>query len=159
MRMPLAALRADTVDFPLFLHVLGATVLVGGLFAAGTALVLAWRRTGEDAVALMRVGFWTFFAAVLPGWIVMRIGAQWTESRSNLTDEQEEAAWLGIGYLTAEGGGLLILTSLVVSGLGLRRLRANPERSTIFARVVGIIALLLLAAYLVAAWAMTTKPD
>ena len=40
----------------------------------------------------------------------MRVAAQWTESREGFPDDFEPA-WLGIGYSTAEGGGLLILIS------------------------------------------------
>jgi NADH:ubiquinone oxidoreductase subunit 6 (subunit J) len=158
MRIPLAALRADSIDFPLFLHVLGATVLVGALFMSALSLVLAWRREGPDALSLTRLGFWSFPLAVLPAYVLMRIGAQWTESRSNLTEEQEDSAWIGIGYVTADIGAVLILICLVLAALGLRRLGADPDRSRTFARIVGVVSLLLLAAYLIAAYAMTTKP-
>jgi biotin transporter BioY len=89
---------------------------------------------------------------------VMRIAAQWTESEENLPDDFEPA-WLGIGYITAELGGLLILISAILAGIGLRRSREDSTRSVLFARIVGIVCILLLAAYLVAMWAMTAKPD
>ena len=51
---------------------------------------------------------------------------------------------------------MLVLVSIVLSVLGLRRLRSGG--GTGLARVVGAIAVLLLAAYLVAVWAMSGKP-
>ena len=49
----LAAIRADDVNFPLFLHVFGAMLLVGTLFAMTLATVLGWRRP-DDAAGLTR---------------------------------------------------------------------------------------------------------
>ena len=60
------------------------------------------------------------------------------------------------GYVTADVGALLIIVSIVLSILGLRRLRRGT--GTRFGRAVGVISILLLAAYLVAVWAMTAKP-
>jgi hypothetical protein len=153
-----AAVRPDNVNFPLLLHVFGAMLLLGTLFTVGVAIFAARRRLDEvEAVGLTRFGLWTLVAGVFPSWIVMRIAAQWTEAEENLPEEVEESAWLGIGYMTAEAGGLLILISLILSIVGLRRLRTGRGRG--LATTVGVIALLLLAAYLVAVWAMTAKPD
>jgi hypothetical protein len=52
---------------------------------------------------------------------------------------------------------LLLIVSAVLSAMGLRRLRFG--RGAGFARAVGVIAALLLLAYLVAVWAMSAKPD
>ncbi len=156
--MPLAAIRADEINFPLLLHVLGAMALVGMLFTAGVALLAAWRRSeGSDAVALTRFGFWSLIAGVVPSWILMRIGAGWTASEEFPGDEPE-VDWLGIGYVTAELGGLLILVSLVLSIIGLRRTREGASGSATIARIVGVVAVVVLLAYVVAVWAMTTKP-
>jgi hypothetical protein len=154
----LAAIRPDEVNFPLLLHVLGAMLLVGTLFAVGIAFVASRRRTDEvEALALTRFALWTVIAGVLPSYVLMRIGAQWTESEENLPEEIEDSAWLGIGYITADAGALLIVISLILSAIGLRRLRTGGGRS--LAAAVGVIALLLLAAYVVAVWAMSAKPD
>jgi NADH:ubiquinone oxidoreductase subunit 6 (subunit J) len=155
---PLAAIRADSVNFPLFLHVLGAMLLVGTLFAVSTAILMAWRRSEpSEAVGLTRFGLWTLVAGVLPAYVLMRVGAQWTESEENLPEEVEDSAWLGIGYVTADLGAVLVLVSIVLSALGLRRLRRGS--GTGLGKAVGVIATLLLAAYVVAVWAMTAKPD
>jgi uncharacterized membrane protein len=152
----IAAIRHDEVNFPLFLHVLGAMLLVGTLFAVATATVLEWRRPGE-APGLTRFGLRTVLLGVLPAYVLMRIGAQWTESREKLPEEVEDSTWLAIGYITADAGAVLILVAIVLSALGLRRLRDGRGRG--FGRAAGIISLLLLAAYLVAVWAMSAKPD
>ena len=154
----LAAIRADSVNFPLLLHVLGAMLLVGTLFTVAVAILAARRRSDEsEAAGLLRFGLLTLLVGVLPAYVLMRIGAQWTESESNLPEEVEESAWLGIGYITADLGALLILVSLVLSVLGLRRLRTGGGRG--LATAVGAIAVLLVAAYVVAVWAMSAKPD
>jgi hypothetical protein len=151
----LAAIRPDDVNLPLFLHVFGAMLLVGTLFAVALATVLAWQRP-DDAAGLTRFSLRTLLIGVFPAWILMRVGAQWTESEENLP-EGFEPAWLDIGYITAEAGGLLILISMVLSALGLRKLRAGSGLG--FGRAVGIISILLLAAYIIAVWAMSAKPD
>jgi hypothetical protein len=158
-----AAIRPDSWNFPLFLHVLGAMVLVGLLLATASAILIGWRRSDpEAAVGLTRAGLWILIVGVVPAYIVMRIGAQWTESREfgNLPkaakDAVEDTTWLGTGYITADAGAILILVSVVLAIFGLRRLRAGA--GTNLGRAVGIIATLLVAAYVVAVWAMTTKP-
>ncbi len=152
-----AAIRDGSVNLPLFLHVLGAMVLVGSLAAIAFVTVLGWRAP-DRAGGLGRFALKVLLVAVLPSWILMRIAAQWTESEENFPDDFEPA-WLGIGYITAELGGLLILISAVLAGIGLRQSRTETTRSVRWARIVGVVSILLLAAYLVAMWAMTAKPD
>ena len=147
----LAAIRPDSVNLPLFLHVLGAMVLVGSLFAVGLATLLGWRAP-DRAPGLGRFGLKVLLVGVLPAYVLMRVGAQWTEAEQDYPDDFEPA-WLDIGYITADIGGLLILVSALLAGVGLRR---GGARS---ARIVGVVSILLLAAYLVAVWAMTAKPD
>ena len=150
----LGAIRADAVNLPLFLHVLGAMLLVGTLLAVALATAIGWRRP-DDAVGLTRFGLRTLLIGVFPSWLLMRIAAQWTESEENFPDDFEPD-WLGIGYITADAGGLLIIVSIVLSVLGLRRLRSGDGLR--LGRAVGVISLVLLAAFLVAVWAMTAKP-
>lgn len=152
----LAAIRAGEVNFPLFLHVLGAMLLVGTLLAVATAIVLDWRRPG-GAPGLTRLGLRTLLLGVVPAYVLMRVGAQWTESRENLPEPVVDSTWLGIGYVTADAGAVLILVSVVLAAIGLRLLRDG--RGRVPARAVGVISAVLLAAYVVAVWAMTAKPD
>ncbi len=150
----LAAIRPDDVNLPLFLHVLGAMLLVGTLFAVALATVIGWRRS-DDAAGLTRFSLLTLLIGVLPSYILMRIGAQWTEAEQDYPDDFD-AAWIGIGYITADAGALLIIVSIILSVIGLRKLRRGAGIR--FGRAVGIISILLLAAYIVAVWAMTVKP-
>ncbi len=152
--MVLAAIRPDEVNLPLFLHVLGAMLLVGTLFAVALATAIGWRRS-DDAAGLIRFSLRTVLVGVLPSYILMRVGAQWTEAEQNYPDDFDPA-WLGIGYITADLGALLIIVSVILSALGLRRLQRGSGIR--FGRAAGLISILLLAAYLVAVWAMTAKP-
>jgi hypothetical protein len=149
-----AAIRPDEQNFPLFVHVLGAMILVGGLLT--TAGTLAWAR-GD--VPSLRLGYRTLLAVALPGWIVMRIGAQWIYSEEGWDDLPDSAqpTWIGIGYLLADLGGLILLVSLIVGGIGVYRLREGKGAGLL--RATLILSLILLAAYVVAVWAMAGKPD
>jgi len=149
----LATIRPDSVNVALFVHVAGAMILVGGLTAAGTALLVGWKDSGVTA---LRLGYFSLLAVAFPGWILMRIGAAWTESREHLPDDFDPA-WLGIGYLMADLGGILLLLGLILGGIGVRRLRDGGGAGLLKASTV--ITLLLVAAYVVAVWAMAGKPD
>jgi hypothetical protein len=157
----LAAIRPDSWNFPLLLHVLGASILLGSLIAAATAQVIAWsRRSPADEAPLARLSFRTLLFVAIPAWFLMRIGAEWIASREGWNDVDEEPAWLGIGYLTAEGGGLLLLVSVVLAGFGSRSLgRSGGERGTGLVRASTVLAVLLVIAYVIATWAMAGKPD
>jgi hypothetical protein len=149
----LAAIRPDSWNFPLFLHVLGAMILVGGLLTGASSLGFA-----RGDVRFLRLGYWSLLALSLPGWIVMRIGAEWIASKEGWTKKGVPSpTWLDIGFLLADLGGLILLVSLVVGGFGVRRLRAGKGAGLLKATLW--LSLLLLAAYLVAVWAMAGKPD
>jgi hypothetical protein len=152
----LATLRPDDWDFPLLVHVVGAGLLVGGLVAAVTALLLGWRR---DSAFYSRLGFWSLLLVAFPAWWIMRIGAEWIYSKEGFDDRDEEPAWLGIGYITAELGGLLLLISIILTGIGMRRLRRADAEKSVLVQIGGVLATLILLAYVVAMWAMTAKPD
>jgi len=148
-----AAVRPDSWDFPLFLHVLGAMILVGGLLAGASSLALA-----RGDVRYLRLGYWSLLAVALPGWLLMRIGAQWIASREGWTHEGVPSpTWLDIGYLLADIGGLILLVSLIVGGVGVRRLRAGQGATLL--RSTLVLSVLLLGAYVVAVWAMAGKPS
>jgi uncharacterized integral membrane protein len=58
--MVIAVVRPNDWELPLFLHVLGAMVLVGTLVVAVAALAGEWRaREARDAAALRRLAFGT----------------------------------------------------------------------------------------------------
>jgi hypothetical protein len=152
----LAVVRPDSWDFPLVVHLLGATVLVGAVTFGLVTLVLAWRSGSEAAI---RLGFRTLAWAGLPAWIVMYGGALWTESkegfdRSGVTTP----SWIDIGHITAEGGLLLLLIGMLLANLALRRARRGAAGSALERFATGLVAVVLIG-YVVAIWAMTTKPS
>jgi hypothetical protein len=154
MTSVLASVRPDSWNFPLFLHVLGAMILVGGLVAGASSLTFA---RGENR--LLRLGYWSLLAVSLPGWILMRIGAQWIYSKEGWDDVPDKLipTWLGIGYLLADAGGLVLLVALVVGGIGMYRMRDGKGSGLL--KVTLVLALVILAAYIVAVWAMAGKPN
>jgi hypothetical protein len=151
----LGAIRPDEQSFALLLHLVGATVVFGALLASATSLALA---RGE--ARLLRLGYFSLLFVGLPGLILMRLAGEWLYRLQNwdeLPEQIEEPAWLGIGFLVADGGGLLFLVSLVLGGIGVRRLGAGKGAGLLKATMV--ISLILILAYVVAVWAMTGKPD
>jgi hypothetical protein len=153
MTTVLALSRPTEWNFPLFLHVLGAMVLVGALLTAVSAFACA-----RGDARFLRLGYWTLLAVGLPSYIVMRIGAEWIADKEGFNDEgAPEPAWLGIGYIVADAGALLLLISLILGGIGVRRLRDGKGAGLLKATMV--IALIVLVAALVAVWAMSGKPE
>jgi hypothetical protein len=150
----LAAIRPDSWNLPLFLHVLGAMVLVGATLAALTALVAGWRR---DAAPYTRFAFWTLLVVGLPAFVLMRAGAQWIYSKEGFSGE-DDPTWVGIGFLVGDPGALVFLLTLIVTGIGTWRLRGGGETSAV-TRIGAVLTTILLAAYVIAVWAMGAKPD
>ena len=151
----LAVIRPDDWNLPLLLHVLGAMLLVGGLTTAVAAFWLGWRR---DAKTLSRLGFWSLLAVAFPAWWLMRIAGQWIYDKEGFSEIDPN--WIEIGYITAEGGGLLLLIAIILTGIGVRRQRsADDGAPSTLVRIGAVLATIVLAAYLVAVWAMTAKPD
>ena len=152
MTSVLASVRPDSWNFPLFVHVLGAMILAGGLLTGASILTFA-----RGDVRFLRLGYWTLLAVALPGYIVMRLGAQWIYSKEHLDDAPSDPTWIGIGFIVADLGALLVLIALIVGGIGLRRLGSGGGQGLLKAAMV--MAWLVLAAALVAVWAMAGKPD
>jgi hypothetical protein len=146
--------RPDGWDLPLFVHILGAMVLVGGLTLSAISLIAAWR---SGSAALTKLGFMSLFYGALPGYIVMRGGAQWIAHQEHLEDS--DVSWIGIGFGVSDLGFLLLIISLIIGGIAVRRInRGEGGAPTVSARIAtGLVSLFLLAS-LVAVWAMTTKP-
>ena len=149
----LAVIRPDSWFFPLFLHIAGSMVLVGALALASVSLIASWR---SGSAALVRLAYLSLFYGALPGYIVFRVGAEWIASKEGLTDS--DLTWIGIGYGVSDLGALLLIVSLVLGGFGVRRINRGQAASVISARIVTGLVSLVLVAYLVAVWAMTTKP-
>jgi hypothetical protein len=147
-------MRSDSINVALLVHVLGAMVLVGGVVTAATAAIVGWK---DDSIALRRFSHRTLLVVALPAWFVMFIGALWTADKEHLDDLPDDPAWLGIGHIVAEGGGLLLLIALILGGIGLRK--SADGRPSGLLKASGVIATFLVAAYIVAIWAMGAKPS
>jgi hypothetical protein len=143
----LAFVRPDAWDFPLFLHVLGAVLLFGGV--ASAALVsFAGLRTPAHAPFLRSLAFKTTLFLVWPAYILMRAGAQWIYDKENL--DPDSPGWITVGVVVGDGGILVLLLLTLLGWLALRR--ANVGRW--FAALAG----LYLVALGVAWFAMSAKP-
>jgi hypothetical protein len=147
----LATIRPDEWNLPLFLHILGAIVLVGALVLAATVLSLAW--ANGDAGAARR-GYRALLLGALPGWIVMRVSAQWIADKEGY-DGDTVPTWIDIGFITSEPSLLFLIAATVLTGMAARREAARGRRLT---RIAVVLVGLMIVAYGVTIWAMTTKP-
>ena len=146
-----AVVRPDSWNVALLVHVAGAMLTMGGLVVA-TVAVAGARRRREGTAVLARLGFRTLLLAVLPALIVMRVGAEWIASEEDLADP----SWIGIGYSTADGGILLTVIATVLAWRATKRGADGPGR---LGTAVLVLCGLVLVAYAVTIWAMTTKPS
>jgi uncharacterized cupredoxin-like copper-binding protein len=151
----LAAIRPAGQDFPVLLHIVGATLVFGALLASASSLALA---RGE--VRLLRLGYFSLLFVALPGWILMRLSGEWIYRKQGwdgLPDQLKDAAWLRIGFGVADYGAILFLVALVAGGVAIFRVR-DGERGAALLRLTMGIAVVLALAFVVAVWAMTGKP-
>jgi uncharacterized cupredoxin-like copper-binding protein len=151
----LAAIRPTGQDFPVLLHIVGATVVFGALLASAISLALA---RGE--IRLLRLGYFSLLLVGLPGLILMRLSGQWIYQKQgwdDLPDQLQDPTWLRIGFIVADGGAILFLLALIAGGVGISRLRRGKGGAGLL-KVTMVSALVLALAYVVAVWAMTGKP-
>jgi hypothetical protein len=151
----LAAIRPDEQSLALLLHLVGATVVFGALLASATSLLLA---RGETL--LLRLGYFSLVFVGLPGLILLRLAGEWLyrlQSWDELPSD-DRPAWLKIGFIVADWGGLLFLVALALGGVGVYRLRDGSGRTGLL-KATMVIAMILIVAYAVAVWAMTGKPN
>jgi hypothetical protein len=146
-------IRSDSINVALLVHVAGAMVLLGGLVTAAALAVAGWN---DEEATLRRLSYWTLLAVAFPGYIIMRIGAQWVASKEHLDNLKNDPSWLGIGYITADAGALLLLIALILGGIGMRRSRTGGGGGLL--KASSAIATLLVAVYIVTVWAMGAKP-
>jgi hypothetical protein len=150
----LAQVRPDSWNFPLFVHVGGAMILVAGVLAATSVLVVA---RGE--ARLLRLGYRALLVVALPGYILMRAGAEWIADKEGFNAKgAPDPDWLGIGYIVADGSAVVLLIALIVGGIGASRVRKGSGGESLL-KVTMVISIVLLVAYTVAIWAMAGKPD
>ena len=146
-------IRPGNEHLPLFLHVLGAMVMVGGFVLAFTSLGNSIRN-GE----VSRLGFRALLYGALPGFVVMRGAAEWIYSKEFPGgSSDDDPAWVGIGYIVADPTLLFLLIALLLTGLGLRRARRDGGGGGMVKAATVLVALILVVD-LIAIFAMTTKP-
>jgi hypothetical protein len=143
----IALIRPDSWDLPLFVHVLGAVVLCGGV---GAVVLRAGAALHYDAHALMlrRTAFITTLVLVWPSYIVMRVGAQWILDREGL--DKNQPGWVGAGFAVSDGGILVLALITVLGWLSPRRPGAG--------KFLAGLAVLYAIALGVAWFAMSAKP-
>lgn len=150
--MTVALLRPDSLNLPLFLHLVGAIVLVGGLLSVTLLLATALGRAPVRTL-LLGVAFRAQLATVLPGWVLMRLAGEWLSSR----EDPGSPAWLDIGRGIADPGLLVLLGLTALCWVAARR--ADAPAGPRMARAAAVLAPLYLVALAVAVWAMSAKPS
>ncbi len=144
----LALVRPDSWNLPLFLHVLGAMILVGTTATLAIAGFAARRRNGHEQLlsgTIARV----FVLGALPSWILMRVGAEWIRSKE-FTGGADEPGWVGVGYIVSDGTAVLLIVTGILAALSVRRGRVLLA--------VPLLATVCVLAYAVAWFAMSGKP-
>jgi hypothetical protein len=137
--MMLALIRPDSWTLPLFLHVLGATVLFGTIATVAIAGFATRGRAGYEQL-LARVAARTFLFGVIPSFILMRAGAQWIVGKE-FPDDAKTPGWVDVGFLVSEPGALLLLITGILIWISTRRGRlmlAVPVLAGIYVFALGV---------------------
>ncbi len=160
------------INFPLLVHITGATILVGGVLTAAIAFLLA-----RGDVRKLRLGFYSLLFVGLPGLILAKIGATaiWSKESTHsfigaAFPHSNDPRWVEIGGTALDGGGALLVLALILGWFGLKRLDGGQHDFLAKVPVVRnmsgatlikgstIISVVLLVGYVLAIWAMGTKP-
>ena len=145
----LAAVRPDSWNLPLFVHIFGAMLLVGALVLAATYLFAAWRGDSADS---LRYALRSLTLGAFPGYILLRGSSEWIADKEGWNNVDPAPNWIDVGYIVADAGLLLLIIASLAGWLALRRGVAGGVR------VAAVLVALLIVADVVAIWAMTTKP-
>jgi uncharacterized cupredoxin-like copper-binding protein len=151
-----AAIRPAGQDFPVLLHIVGATIVFGALLASVGLIALA-----RGQVRMFRIGYFALLFVALPGWILMRLSGEWVYRKqgwNDVPDQLQDPTWLRIGFGVADWGGLLFLVALIVGGVAVLRMRSGKSGAGLL-KVTMSIAVVLAVGYVGAVWAMTGKPN
>jgi prolipoprotein diacylglyceryltransferase len=161
------------INFPLLVHITGAMILVGGMLGAASALVLA---RGDERK--LKLGYYSLLFVAFPGMVLTKIGATgiWAkESPHNLIGaafpHRDDPRWIEIGGTALDGGGALLVLALILGWFGVRRM-AGAEHDLLtriplvkklsgetLLKLTTAISVILLVGYVLAIWAMSTKPS
>ena len=142
-----ALVRPDSWDVPLFLHVLGAIALFGGVGSVALLAVAALRYE-EHSALLRRTAFVTTLTVVWPAYVAMRIGGQWILGREGL--DQDTPGWVGVGFVVSDVGILVLALITLLGWLASRRPGAG--------RFLAVLSVVYVVALGIAWFAMTAKP-
>jgi hypothetical protein len=145
-------------NVPLLIHVIGAMILVGGVLAAAAALVSA---RGDER--RLRTGYYSLLFVAFPGLILTKLGATaiWSKYSGHsffrsAFPASDDPRWIQIGGTALDMGGGALVLALVLGWFGLKRL--DTKRGQQLMKLVMVISIGLLAAYLLAVWAMGGRP-
>ena len=133
----LALLRPDSWNLPLFVHILGATILFG---TTATVAITGFASRGRDDYRelLRRVTSRTFLLGVIPAWALMRVGAGWIAGKE-FPGDTKTPGWVDVGFIVSEPGALLLLVIGIL--LLVRRQRvllAVPVLAAIYVVALGV---------------------
>jgi hypothetical protein len=134
--MMLALIRPDSWNFPLFLHIFGATVLFGTVATVAIAGFASRSHAGYEQL-LARVAQRTFLLGIVPAYVLMRVGAQWINSKE--FPNGGEPGWVGVGFGVSDAGVILLLIVGIL--LAVRRQRvllAVPILTAIYVVALGV---------------------
>jgi hypothetical protein len=135
----LAIVRPDSWNLPLFLHILGATVLFGTVATVAIA-GFASRSRGDHERLLARVAARTFLFGVIPSFILMRAGAQWIVGKE-YPGNAKTPGWVDVGFIVSEPGAVLLLITGILVWISARRGRlmlAVPVLAAIYVVALGV---------------------
>jgi hypothetical protein len=144
----LAIVRPDSWNLPLFLHILGATVLFGTIATVAITGFASRTHAGYEGL-LARVAARTFLFGVIPSFILMRGGAQWIVGKE-YPGSAKTPGWVDVGFVVTEPGAILLLITGILIWISVRRGR--------LLLAVPILAALYVVALGVAWVAMSGKP-
>ena len=134
--MMLALIRPDSWNFPLFLHIFGATLLFGTVATVAIAGFASRSHAGYEQL-LARVAQRTFLLGIVPAYVLMRVGAQWIDSKE--FPNGNEPGWVGVGFIVSDAGVILLLIVGIL--LAVRRQRvllAVPVLTAIYVVALGV---------------------
>ena len=134
--MMLALIRPDSWNFPLFLHIFGATLLFGTVATVAIAGFASRSHAGYEQL-LARVAQRTFLLGIVPAYVLMRVGAQWIDSKE--FPNGDEPGWIGVGFIVSDAGVILLLIVGIL--LAVRRQRvllAVPVLTAIYVVALGV---------------------
>ena len=112
-------MRPDSWNLPLFLHILGATVLFGTIATVAIAGFASRSHAGYEGL-LARVAARTFLFGVIPSFILMRGAAQWIVGKE-FPGNAKTPGWVDVGFVVTEPGAVLLL----ITGI---RIWVSPAR-------------------------------